>query len=961
MKPHRGFLWVVLALVALAAALVPAVSVQAQGGGVFSSDPVAPLEFNGSLSDLPRPVATVGEPREITRQMHPTTSPEFTGASQPDPLLAPIIPQPQVFTTPDRNFATVPYQSLNPADPIGDVGPNHYIQMANGSSGGSVVQIFDKSTPPVIQANTNMGAIWSAAGGSGDCASLGWGDPVVLWDSLADRWLLSQFADVFSTVSLCLAISQGPNPVSDGWYLYQFTNLPGFPDYPKYGVWSDAYYATANESVPALYAFDRQAMLAGEAATYQRISSVTALDGFSFQALTPADLDGILPPPPDSAGIFMRHVDADAHPIYSGGGNDFLEMYTLDVDFETPANTALNGPTRLTIAEFDSDLCGLLSFNCIAKPGYPTGASLSLDPLREVIMWRLAYRNFGTYQVLVGNIVTDVTGADDAGIRWFELRNSGSGWSVYQEGTYAGPAGTYDGMNRWMGSIAMDKMGNMALGYSVSNVSTVYPGIRYTGRLAGDALGTMPSGESVVIDAVANNGSYRWGDYSSMNIDPDECTFWYANIHGGPANGQWNQRGASFQYESCANAAPQNIRVVKDDGLTQVAPGQTITYTIAVTNTSAASITGVNVIDDFPADLTNVSWTCAVNGAGSCADPGPTNGDINTSVDLDPGVTATFTVTATVSASAVPGDEVTNLVYVDTPLGVVDADWSDNVARDTDLVVVPNLPDMVIAKSVDDNTPNAGQAITYTLTVDNAGTVDQTAVTVTDYVPSGVAWVSDTCAAGPPVGNVLTWVIGTVTPLDAPAVCQITVTVDAGTEGRTLINAAAVAGDLVDANGANNTAEASVTVNGDSEPGAGDTPAIAAFDPGISKVGVLQPGGLGMPGEHITWTITVVNNGSVGASDVVVTDTLPAELAVLSASTSRGTYSISGQTVTFNIGTLGAFESVTMQIVTRVLSNPASGFVANTATVAGGGQTDSTTATINLVTRLPSTGYSPQD
>ena len=224
---------------------------------------------------------------------------------------------------------------------------------------------------------------------------------------------------------------------------------------------------------------------------------------------------------------------------------DFLEIWQFEVDFAIPANSTFTGPFNIPISEIDSDLCGLVSFSCFPQPAGPP-----LDPLREIVMWRLQYRNFGSHETIVGNLVTDVDGTDHGGIRWFELRKVGQGpWVLHQEGTYAP-----DDNHRWMGSIAMDKTGNIALGYSVSS-TTVHPGIRYVGRLATDPLGAMPQGEFILADGSGSNSSNRWGDYSSMNVDPvDDCTFWYTNEYG-TAAGNWATQIGVFKFSSCAQEA----------------------------------------------------------------------------------------------------------------------------------------------------------------------------------------------------------------------------------------------------------------------------------------------------------------------------------------------------------------------------------------------------------------------
>jgi hypothetical protein len=222
-------------------------------------------------------------------------------APSPDSLLAlqaSAAPgEDSTFGTPERNFEGTPFTGVRPPDTIGDVGLNHYIQIVNGS-GGTPVTVYDKSGT-LVAGPFPLDSLWS---GGGNCSS-GHGDPIVLYDRLADRWLLSEFADVGN--HLCVYVSQTPDPVSGGWYGYDFPT-PDFPDYPKYAVWPDAYYVSSNEYSPAAYALDRNQMLAGGAATSQRFIA-SSLAGFPFQALTPSDLDGPTPPPAGSPNYFMRH------------------------------------------------------------------------------------------------------------------------------------------------------------------------------------------------------------------------------------------------------------------------------------------------------------------------------------------------------------------------------------------------------------------------------------------------------------------------------------------------------------------------------------------------------------------------------------------------------------------------------------------------------------------------------
>ncbi len=499
---------------------------------IIVGDPVFPV-LTGPVKDLPPSQIEAKLDREINPRLtlYPG-NPNFDPPNTPDPLLplqlAAPPAQPDGFNTPIFNFNGQGYTFLNPPDTVGDVGKDHYIQMINATE----VAIYNKNTAALIQSFS-----LTSLGG----CSTGNGDPVVLYDQLADRWLLSEFGP---GNSLCVFISQTPNP-QGAYYSYQFST-PSFPDYPKYGVWPDAYYVTTNESSPAVYALNRTAMLAGQAATSVRFTA-PGLAGFGFEALTPADLDGMTPPPAGSPNYIMRHVDTEAHSVPGYPTNDILEIWAFSVNWTTPTSSTFTKIADILTAEFDSTLCGLTSFYCMGMPGVPQGSTSSLDPLREVIMHRLGYRNFGSHQTLVGNFVTDI-GSNIGGIRWFELRKVGAGpWTLYQEGTYA-PT-TND--NRWMGGIAMDGSGNIALGYNVSS-QTIYPSIRYAGRLASDPLGTLPQGEYTLVNGSAINGSNRYGDYSAMSIDPiDDCTFWFTGQWNDAT--QWKTRIGAFRFDACGS------------------------------------------------------------------------------------------------------------------------------------------------------------------------------------------------------------------------------------------------------------------------------------------------------------------------------------------------------------------------------------------------------------------------
>ncbi len=542
---------------------------------LFVGEPITPT-ISQPARDLPEPEEDFLLDREVNPRLNLNGNIDqtLTGGipgSGIDPLLAlqaNVAPHaPNNFLTPILNLNAQDYTNVNPPDTVGDVGPNHYVHMVNFGSGSQVV-IYDKSGAILAGpfALDNLG--------SGNCAN-GMGDPIVLYDQLADRWLLSEFST--SGNNLCVYISITPNPTGS-YYAYAFT-APSFPDYPKYGVWPDAYYVSSNENDPAVYALDRVKMLIGQAATFQRFSA-PALSGFSFQALTPSDLDGATPPPAGAPNYFMRHRDTESHGPAGYPTEDFLEIWAFHADFANPANATFTQVGNIAVAEFDSNLCGLSSYNCFPQ----LGSGTTLDPLREVVMFPLVYRNFGGYEVLLGNLVTDVDNTDHGGIRWFELRKTGAGnWALYQEGTFAP-----DSRSRWMGSIAMDGSGNIAVGYSVSS-SSMYPSIRYAGRLASDPVGTLPYYEGTIVAGTSANGSNRWGDYSAMGIDPsDDCTFWYTNMYS--EGGSWNTRFASFKFDACGTAdftlsaapAAQDV-CLADDAVFDVTIGQVQNYSDPVT------------------------------------------------------------------------------------------------------------------------------------------------------------------------------------------------------------------------------------------------------------------------------------------------------------------------------------------------------------------------------------------
>ncbi len=431
-----------------------------------------------------------------------------------------------------------------PADSNGDVGRDYYVQWVNLHW-----SIYDKRTGIREFGPYPGNAFWSGFGGL--CETHNDGNPIVIFDHLADRWLMSQFA-VSPTGGghQCIAVSQSSDP-SGTYYLYDYTWPEGlFNDYPKLGLWPNAYLVTANEfdsgnfASVGLGAFDRQAMIAGDPSAQLIVFHQSMNADWQYFSAQPVHLEGPAPSNPDLPGLFINAQDSVAWGI--GAVADAVHMWSLNLDWDFWYYSTLDGPVDITsITNFDQVMCNF-SRSCIPQPD--TGNAL--DPLAIMNMYRAQYRDMGTHESLVLNLTVDV-GTNQAGVRWFEFRRSGSTsnpWALYQEGTYAP-----DTEHRWMGSIAMDISGNIAIAYSVSS-SSIYPSIRYTGRVAGDPLGVMTQGEKVLIDGTGSElATNRWGDYSSLSVDPDDnCTFWYTQEYLETSGSfEWTTRIGSFKFDSC--------------------------------------------------------------------------------------------------------------------------------------------------------------------------------------------------------------------------------------------------------------------------------------------------------------------------------------------------------------------------------------------------------------------------
>jgi hypothetical protein len=482
---------------------------------------------------------------------------------------APVIPAPLVNfegMSNQDNFNVFGFR-VNPPDPNGEVGRSHYVEIIN-----LVFAVYDKSGNKLL-GPVDTGSLW-AGFAIPDCTDPS-GDPVVLYDQFADRWLLSQFttrgfnpAGNFNGKPFynCVAISQTGDPTG-AYFRYAFITSgadsePFFPDYPKYGVWGNSYLLTSrdfgrkNAYGISVYALEKKRMVAGDPnARMVHFFLDSAVPGVLPQigdGLLPADIDGANADDEVPAPIVGTQDDGGPY----GATFDALNVYDLSVNWKKLSTASLKLAAQLPVASFDSIFpCSPGSRDCLPQPGI-TNRDQYLDILsyRQRPTFRLAYRNFGTYESLVTNQSVEAL-PGIAGARWYEIRRTGGSYSVYQQGTYA----PNDGVHRWMGSIAEDKNGNMALGFSVVNGTNVFPGIRYTGRLIGDPLGQMTLGEGTIINGsgVQTTTNSRWGDYTDITVDPtDDCTFWYVNEYYTLAGQQsspagWQTRIGSFKLPGC--------------------------------------------------------------------------------------------------------------------------------------------------------------------------------------------------------------------------------------------------------------------------------------------------------------------------------------------------------------------------------------------------------------------------
>jgi hypothetical protein len=477
-----------------------------------------------------------------------------------------------------------------PPDTNGDVGPNHYVQTVNTSIG-----IYDKASGAQLAAFTFDGLFGAAATGT-PCDSSNQGDPVVLYDPIGDRWIITDFAWTdFAAGAMyeCMAVSATGDPVSGGWHFYawKINNGGVLPDYPKLAVWPDGIYMSTNNFATTgagsfqnvqVYAFDRMAMEAGQPAQAVSFAVPRTVGGVTVFSLLPSNARSVTGLPPSGSPNYFAS-------IY---GSYNIRVWKFHVDWANTANSTFTGPTNATIGTFS-----------VGPGNVPEQSGNNLDTLSYRLMMQNQYTNLaGAESLWLTHTVGSGGAPNIARVRWYELRVTGGAVasSPRQQSTWAP-----DSKHRFMPSLAVDRSGDMAIGYSVSD-ATMSPAIRYAGRLAGDALSTLGQSETTLVQGTGyqccnfSDGTLntRWGDYSAMTIDPvDGCTFWYTSEY---TNAQpttlkesvWQTRIGSFKFDSCGSVQPPPPPAAPTISSVSPARGKVGT-TVTVNGTSFAGATAV--------------------------------------------------------------------------------------------------------------------------------------------------------------------------------------------------------------------------------------------------------------------------------------------------------------------------------------------------------------------------------
>ena len=641
-----------------------AVAVALAGGGASTTanaadPPVRPQvvhpagvgHFKGDLRHIPQGNLVRSENRPEPRNPADTLPSQTRQQDSALQTQAPSISAP----TTGSNFAGLDHTGWGagwPPDPNGDVGPNYYVETVNTSIG-----FFNKSDGSRAAA-FSFNSLFSQAGTGTPCDNSNQGDPVALYDPFGDRYIVTDFAwTSFSTGPFyqCFAVSKSGDPISGGWNFYAWKTETGatLPDYPKLGVWPDGIYMSANVFASTgsqsfqntqVWAFDRQAMEAGTPSpTAVSFALPRLVGGITVFSLLPSNARAVTGAPPAGSPNYFAS-------IY---GSYAIRTWKFHVDWTTPTNSTFTGPTDTGVSTFN-----------VGPSTVPEKDGNSLDTLTYRLMMQNQYTNIGGRESLwlthtVGN------GGSVAQVRWYELPVTGGAIGpVRQQSTWAP-----DAMNRFMPSLAVDKNGDMAIGYSVTDAAT-YPAIRYSGRLAGDPLNQLTQAETTLVQGGGyqccsfSNGqtNTRWGDYSAMTIDPDGCTFWYTGEYYDAhpttlSQDNWLTRIGSFQLPGCSGTVPAPPTV---SGFTPTSGpvGSSVTITgSGFTGATSVTFNGTSTAFTFNSD-TQVTATVP---------SGATNGPIAVTTPNGTGTSSTsFTVT-----TSNPAPSISSISPTSGPVGTI--------------------------------------------------------------------------------------------------------------------------------------------------------------------------------------------------------------------------------------------------------------------------------------------------
>ena len=567
-----------------------------------------------------------------------------------------------------------------PPDTNGAVGATQFVQWVNES-----FAVFSKAGA-LLAGPTAGNTLFSALGATHPCAVHNDGDPIAQYDKAANRWVLTQFSVTSGATQgfwQCVAVSQ-TSDATGAYNVYAFNyGTVQFNDYPKLGVWNNSYLVTYNIfnngntfAGSKLCAMDRASMIAGAAATQICFQLSNAFGG-----VLPSDIDGTTAPPAGSPAYFLNF------------GTNSLNVWQLSNLNFTNGTATLSGPTNVPVAAFAA-ACG--GGTCIPQ----LGTNQQLDSLADRLMYRLAYRNFGDHEALVVN--HSVTAGTSTGVRWYEIRSPGTTPTVFQQGTFAP-----DSSFRWMGSAAMDHSGNIAVGYSVSSTA-LNPAIRFTGRAPADPLGTLGTELNIQTGTGSQlTGLSRWGDYSSISVDPtDDCTFWYTTEYL-KANGtfNWSTRIANFKFAGCS--------IAPDFALAATPASQTVTAGNPASYTATVTPNG------------GYTGTVSFSVAG-----------------LPAGATATFTpTTVTTSGTTTMAVATTSTVAAGSyPLTITGTDGTlTHTASVTLVVTAPVVGDFAISATPASQTVAAGSATSYTATITPSGGFTDTVTFSASGLPAGAS------------------------------------------------------------------------------------------------------------------------------------------------------------------------------------------------------------------------------